>query len=116
MRMGATLIRLGMAHRSGRGYQLRLGAHPIGQVRASSFRGPSALWRGETWRNSRMDRRLGGLPFAARWCAVLVVAASALAGTGPTVDVSGPVVYLPDGVELNGKKTPWRDLRSLEDV
>src|SRR5262245_20649483 len=62
-----------------------------------------------------MHRTLVAVPFAAR-LGLVFVAAAALAGPGPTVDVAGPVVYLPDGVELSGKKTPWRELRSLEDV
>ncbi len=52
---------------------------------------------------------------AVRLCVVLL-AASALAGPAPTVDVCGPVVYLPDGVECEGRKVPWRELRSIEDV
>src|SRR5262249_3219299 len=33
-----------------------------------------------------------------------------------SVDVRGVVTWLPDGVEVGGHKTPWKELRSLEDV
>ena len=62
-----------------------------------------------------MHRTFATVPFVAR-LGVVLVAASALAGPGPSVDVAGPVVYRADGVELEGRKTLWRDLRSLEDV
>ena len=33
----------------------------------------------------------------------------------PTIDVSGQITYLPDGVKVAGRKFTWKQIRSLED-
>jgi hypothetical protein len=48
---------------------------------------------------------------------LLCVCAQVAAGPGAAgVDVSGPVKYLEDGVEVGGRRVAWKEIRSLEDV